>query len=73
MSLGLIVHLTDIGTGEGGVGRITNTRNEGDNTPAVSTRPPLRPNIGPEQNNCNSIVRHDFCFLYNNIDCGGKK
>ena len=30
----------------------------------VHPPPPLRPNIGPGQNNCNSIVRHDFCFLY---------
>ena len=44
---------------------ITNTRNEGDNTlRCVHPPPPLRPNIGPGQNNCNSIVRHDFCFLY---------
>ena len=45
---------------------ITNTRNEGDNTLrcVLHPPPPLRPNIGPGQNNCNSIVRHDFCFLY---------
>ena len=48
MSLGLIVHLTDIGTGEGGVGRITNTRNEGDNTPAVST-PPSDQTLAPSK------------------------
>lgn len=33
-------------------------------TPCVHPPAPPRPNIGTGQNNCNSIVRHDFCFLY---------
>ena len=68
MSLGLIVHLTDIGTGERRRDGITNTRNEGDNTlcPVSTARLPLTADqtLARGQNNCNSIVRHDFCFLY---------
>ena len=67
MSLGLIVHLTDTGTGERRRDGITNTRNEGDNTlcPVSTVRLPLTDQtLARGQNNCNSIVRHDFCFLY---------